>query len=142
MFSECEKWRIDFEVEHLKHTFVFEEREKVNQYYPQYYHKTDNVYTLRSLFISLHPPCLLLSFTLYSSTFSSCLCLYPYLHDFDDLPRCLTIPFLGISMLTGMIVGSTIIFRTIRYYRYPCNVQDHNPKKIIAKSCCRIRKVR
>jgi len=43
MFIECEKWRVEFQVEQLKHSFVFEEREKVNQYYPQYYHKTDNV---------------------------------------------------------------------------------------------------
>ena len=43
MFIECEKWRVEFKLEQLKHSFVFEEREKVNQYYPQYYHKTDNV---------------------------------------------------------------------------------------------------
>jgi len=43
MFVECEKWRVEFGVEELNRSFVFEEREKVNQYYPQYYHKTDKV---------------------------------------------------------------------------------------------------
>ena len=43
MFIECEKWRVEFGVEQVKHTFHFDEREKVNQYYPQYYHKTDKV---------------------------------------------------------------------------------------------------
>jgi len=43
MFVECEKWRVDFGVDQLKRTFRFDEREKVNQYYPQYHHKTDNV---------------------------------------------------------------------------------------------------
>jgi len=41
MLVELEKWRTEFGVEELKHTFHFDEREKVNQYYPQYYHKTD-----------------------------------------------------------------------------------------------------
>jgi hypothetical protein len=43
MFSECEKWRVEFGVEELKRTFVFEEKEEVWRYYPQYYHKTDKV---------------------------------------------------------------------------------------------------
>lgn len=43
MFAECEKWRIEFGVEELKRTFVFEEKEEVWRYYPQYYHKTDKV---------------------------------------------------------------------------------------------------
>ena len=45
MFVDCEKWRVDFGVDQLKRTFHFDEREKVNQYYPQYHHKTDNVHT-------------------------------------------------------------------------------------------------
>src|SRR5579859_6493753 len=118
MFSECEKWRIEFEVEHLKHTFVFEEREKVNQYYPQYYHKTDNVYTLQFLFsLILLPP---LSTTLFHSILLYFLVLSLYISLylssrllFTIFPRWLTVSFLGISMLTRMIVGSTIIFRTI-----------------------------
>lgn len=43
MFVECEKWRIEFDVENVRNTFQFTEREKVNQYYPQYFHKTDKV---------------------------------------------------------------------------------------------------
>jgi len=43
MFVDCEKWRVEFGVEQVKRTFHFDEREKVNQYYPQYYHKTDKV---------------------------------------------------------------------------------------------------
>jgi hypothetical protein len=49
MFVDCEKWRVEFGVEELKHTFHFDEREKVNQYYPQYYHKTDKVSLLIDL---------------------------------------------------------------------------------------------
>lgn len=44
MFIECEKWRVEFGVDQLKRTFHFDEREKVNQYYPQYYHKIDKVW--------------------------------------------------------------------------------------------------
>ena len=43
MFVDCEKWRVEFGVEQVKRTFHFDEREKANQYYPQYYHKTDKV---------------------------------------------------------------------------------------------------
>jgi hypothetical protein len=53
MYIECEKWRVEFQVDHLKHAFVFDEREKVNQYYPQYYHKTDNVPPPSPLFLVL-----------------------------------------------------------------------------------------
>ncbi|KAJ9477364.1 SEC14 cytosolic factor [Pseudozyma hubeiensis] len=41
MFTECEKWRTEFKVEELYHSFEYPEKEKVDQYYPQYYHKTD-----------------------------------------------------------------------------------------------------
>jgi len=43
MFIEREKWRVEYGVEEVKSTFQFDEREKVNQYYPQYFHKTDKV---------------------------------------------------------------------------------------------------
>jgi CRAL/TRIO domain len=43
MFADAEKWRKEFGVEELKHTFHFDEREEVAQYYPQYYHKADSV---------------------------------------------------------------------------------------------------
>src|SRR5579862_2094924 len=77
MFSECEKWRIEFEVEHLKHTFVFEEREIVNQYYPQYYHKTDNVYTLQFLFsLILLPPIVYYSLPFYTPVLSRLVFVY------------------------------------------------------------------
>jgi CRAL/TRIO, N-terminal domain len=71
MFSDCEKWRGDFGVDELVHTFQFDEREKVNKYYPQYYHKTDKVffdegvvngswvvhYILNSWIPLIFPPC-------------------------------------------------------------------------------------
>ncbi|KAJ1019418.1 hypothetical protein NDA16_004535 [Ustilago loliicola] len=41
MFTEAEKWRTEFKVEELYHSFEYPEKEKVDQYYPQYYHKTD-----------------------------------------------------------------------------------------------------
>ena len=43
MFTEAEKWRKEFGVEKLYHEFEYPEKEKVDQYYPQYYHKTDKV---------------------------------------------------------------------------------------------------
>jgi hypothetical protein len=43
MFTDAEKWRVDFGVEELERTFNFQEREQVFKYYPQYYHKTDKV---------------------------------------------------------------------------------------------------
>lgn len=42
-FTECEKWRKEFGTDDLPNTFEYPEREKVFQYYPQYYHKTDKV---------------------------------------------------------------------------------------------------
>lgn len=42
MFTEAEKWRKDFKVEELYHSFEYPEKEDVDKYYPQYYHKTDN----------------------------------------------------------------------------------------------------
>lgn len=44
-FIECEKWRKEFGggVENLTRDFDYQERPKVFEYYPQYYHKTDKV---------------------------------------------------------------------------------------------------
>ncbi|GAC74544.1 phosphatidylinositol transfer protein SEC14 and related proteins [Moesziomyces antarcticus T-34] len=42
MFTEAEKWRSEFNVEQLYHNFEYPEKAQVDQYYPQYYHKTDN----------------------------------------------------------------------------------------------------
>jgi hypothetical protein len=47
MFIDRENWRKEFGVEELKRTFQFDEKEQVNQYYPQYYHKTDKVTSLQ-----------------------------------------------------------------------------------------------
>jgi hypothetical protein len=44
MFSECEQWRKDFEVDEIARSFKFEENALVTVYYPRYYHKTDKVY--------------------------------------------------------------------------------------------------
>jgi hypothetical protein len=43
MFTDCENWRKEYGVDELVHSFQFTEREQVNKYYPQYYHKTDKV---------------------------------------------------------------------------------------------------
>jgi hypothetical protein len=40
-FTECEKWRKDFNVESILKDFVYVEKPKVFEYYPQYYHKID-----------------------------------------------------------------------------------------------------
>ncbi|KAH9936891.1 CRAL-TRIO domain-containing protein [Epithele typhae] len=41
MLLECEKWRVEFGVDDLTKNFDFKEKEEVDKYYPQYYHKTD-----------------------------------------------------------------------------------------------------
>lgn len=41
MFIECEKWRKEFGVDYLVRNFKYDEKPKVFEYYPQYYHKTD-----------------------------------------------------------------------------------------------------
>lgn len=42
-FIDCEKWRKEFGVDELVRNFNYEEKPKVFEYYPQYYHKTDKV---------------------------------------------------------------------------------------------------
>ncbi|CAG7989993.1 unnamed protein product [Penicillium olsonii] len=41
MFTNSEKWRKEFGTDELAGTFEYTEKEKVFEYYPQYYHKTD-----------------------------------------------------------------------------------------------------
>ncbi|EPS95002.1 hypothetical protein FOMPIDRAFT_1062919 [Fomitopsis schrenkii] len=41
MLISCEQWRKDFGVDDLVKNFDFPEKEEVNKYYPQYYHKID-----------------------------------------------------------------------------------------------------
>mgnify|MGYP003715931243 FL=1 len=41
MFEESERWRKDFKVDELYRNFDYPEKEEVDKYYPQYYHKTD-----------------------------------------------------------------------------------------------------
>ncbi|KAI0751682.1 CRAL-TRIO domain-containing protein [Daedaleopsis nitida] len=41
MLLACEQWRITFGVDDLVKNFDFKEKEAVDKYYPQYYHKTD-----------------------------------------------------------------------------------------------------
>lgn len=41
MIHAAEKWRKDFGVDDIVKSFQFPEKEEVNKYYPQYYHKTD-----------------------------------------------------------------------------------------------------
>jgi len=41
MFIAAEKWRKEFGVDDIVENFKFTEKEDVNTYYPQYYHKTD-----------------------------------------------------------------------------------------------------
>ena len=42
-FIDSEKWRKDFGTDDLVRNFVYVEKPKVFEYYPQYYHKTDKV---------------------------------------------------------------------------------------------------
>ncbi|KAJ5888136.1 cytosolic factor phosphatidylinositol/phosphatidylcholine transfer protein [Penicillium taxi] len=42
MFIETEKWRKEFGTDDLPRTFDYTEKAKVFEYYPQFYHKTDN----------------------------------------------------------------------------------------------------
>lgn len=48
MFTECEQWRKDFNVDEIVKTFKFDENPLVTVYYPRYYHKTDKVVSLRN----------------------------------------------------------------------------------------------
>lgn len=41
MFTDCEKWRKEYNVEEIIKDFVYVEKPKVFEYYPQYYHKID-----------------------------------------------------------------------------------------------------
>lgn len=43
MFESSEQWRKDFKVDELYDHFEYPEKEEVDKWYPQYYHKTDNV---------------------------------------------------------------------------------------------------
>ena len=47
-FIDCEKWRKEFGVDDLVRNFDYKEKPQVFAYYPQYYHKTDNVRLLTS----------------------------------------------------------------------------------------------
>ncbi|UZJ51651.1 hypothetical protein CBS101457_000971 [Exobasidium rhododendri] len=42
MFEASEKWRKEFKVDDLYDNFEYPEKEEVNKWYPQFYHKTDN----------------------------------------------------------------------------------------------------
>jgi hypothetical protein len=42
-FTNSEKWRKEFGTDDLAANFEYPEKEKVFEYYPQYYHKTDKV---------------------------------------------------------------------------------------------------
>jgi len=41
MLVSCEQWRKDYNVDDIAKSFDFKEKEQVDKYYPQYYHKTD-----------------------------------------------------------------------------------------------------
>lgn len=41
MFTDCERWRKEFGVDDIVKNFVYVEKPKVFEYYPQFYHKTD-----------------------------------------------------------------------------------------------------
>jgi len=44
MLLNAEQWRKDFKVDDVVKNLDFKEKEEVNKYYPQYYHKTDKVH--------------------------------------------------------------------------------------------------
>jgi len=46
MLLNAEQWRKDFKVDDVVKNLDFKEKEEVNKYYPQYYHKTDKVHLL------------------------------------------------------------------------------------------------
>ena len=46
MFEASETWRKEFKVDELYAKFEYPEKEEVDKWYPQYYHKTDNVSAL------------------------------------------------------------------------------------------------
>lgn len=50
-YMNFDKWRKEFGVDDICQNFVYVEKPKVFEYYPQYYHKTDKV-----PFPSLEPP--------------------------------------------------------------------------------------
>lgn len=52
-FVDAEKWRKDTKLDELLPTWEYPEKEQIFQYYPQYYHNTDNVrsYTYPSLLL-------------------------------------------------------------------------------------------
>lgn len=52
-FVGCEKWREEFGTDDLVKTFDYQEKEKVFEYYPQYYHKTDKVVLSLSTLITM-----------------------------------------------------------------------------------------
>lgn len=41
MFKDAEQWRKEFKVDELYESFEYPEKKQVDEYYPQYYHKTD-----------------------------------------------------------------------------------------------------
>lgn len=53
MFTDCEKWRKDFKVDELYQSFEYREKEEVSKIYPQFYHKTDKVSSMRDFRSSL-----------------------------------------------------------------------------------------
>ncbi|THU80021.1 CRAL/TRIO N-terminal domain-containing protein [Dendrothele bispora CBS 962.96] len=44
MLLSAEQWRKDFGVDEIMKSFDFKEKEEVDKYYPQFYHKTDAVW--------------------------------------------------------------------------------------------------
>ena len=50
---DCEKWRKEFGTDDLAPTFEYVEKPKVFEYYPQYYHKTDRVWSCLSCNVML-----------------------------------------------------------------------------------------
>lgn len=43
MFVDCENWRKETNLDEILPNWDYPEKEKMFQYYPQYYHKTDKV---------------------------------------------------------------------------------------------------
>lgn len=56
MFVDCENWRKEINLDEILPNWDYPEKEKMFQYYPQYYHKTDKVRSWRGRYPTFPRP--------------------------------------------------------------------------------------